>query len=143
VGAEKTVIPDVVLKAHAAGLDVFDVEYISPAKRFQQAEKLKGLMTANDTIMNMAQLPVFAGMTDSVDIDADVHKIFELSGAPMDVLRTLEQLKVFREANKKQRDSTAQLEQEETKSNIALKTNQARAALGTAPALPPVGAGSK
>jgi Bacteriophage head to tail connecting protein len=139
VGAEKVIIPDAVLKAHRAGLSVFEVKYISPAKRFQQAEKLKGLMQANDIVMNMAQLPAFASMADSVDIDENVHKIYELSGAPIEVLRTLQQLKDFRAANKKQRDAQTNLDQGEQKANIGLKTAQARQATGTTAALPPIG----
>ena len=134
VGAERVIVPDVIKQAIQAGLNVFEVEYISPAKRFQQAEKLKGLLTANDTIANLANNPAFAGMIDNIDIDKDAHLIFELSGAPMEAIRTKEKLTEFRAANKQERDQQAKLAAGEQQANIQLKGAQAKQAVASTPA---------
>lgn len=138
VGAEKVIVPDVVLKAWKAGLNVFDVEYISPAKRFQQSDKLRGLMTALDSVIALA--PVQPQAMDGVDVDKLVNRLFELSGAPMDIIRTQLALTKFRAANREEADKQKQLDQGEQQANIGLKASQARQALGTTPAVPANGA---
>ncbi len=134
VGAEKVIVPDAVKKAHAAGLNVFEVEYISPAKRFQQSDKLRGMMTATDAMI--AVQPVQPQVTDGWDGDEWLKKIWELSGAPMDVIRTKDALLKFRAANRKEADAQKGLDQGEQDANIKLKSAQARQALGTTPAVP-------
>jgi Bacteriophage head to tail connecting protein len=129
-GAQKVVVPDVLIKAHQAGLNIFEVEYISPAKRFQRAEKLRGLMTAIDSIV--AVQPVIPGVTDKIDGDVMCDSIFELTGAPMDVLRTDDAVKKFRAANAAKAAEQEKLQQTEQQANIGLKAAQARGALGTA-----------
>lgn len=135
-GAEKVIVPDVIVKAVQAGLNVFEVEYISPAKRFQQAGKLQGLMTAIDAII--ALQPVIPGIGDNVDGDAASHDIFEYAGAPITSLRTMDDLKKFRAANRQAADKQSQAMAQEQAANTGLKVAQARQALGTT--LPP-GAG--
>ncbi len=134
VGAEKVIVPPVVLKAWKAGLNVFEVEYISPAKRFQQADKLRGMMTAIDSVIALA--PVVPQVMDGVDIDMFLKKLFELSGAPMDIIRTEQALLKFRAANREEADKQKQLDQTEQATNATLKAAQARQAMGTTPAIP-------
>lgn len=135
-GAEKVVVPDAVLKAWKAGLNVFEVEYISPSKRFQQSDKLRGLMTALDTLVNMAPIPQLGPALDRLDVDALPEQLFNLAGAPIELIRTLEALTKFRAANRQSNDAQKNLDQGEQKANIALKAAQARQAMGTTPALP-------
>jgi hypothetical protein len=141
-GSKDVIVPDVILKAHKAGLDIFEVRYISPAARFQQSEKLRGIMTASDLIAALA--PVMPGITDNVDGDKVAHHAFKFAGAPMDCVRTEDALKKFRAANAKQQGAQADLDGKEQQANIGLKAAQARAALGTAtpiaPGLQPAGA---
>lgn len=139
-GAGKVIVPQAVVEAHRAGLNVFEVEYISPAKRFQMAEKLKGLMTSIDSLVAVA--PIIPGITDNIDGDELAHTIFELTGAPIDPLRTKDKVTEFRAANRKEAEQQKKLDQGEQMSNMMLKGNQARAALGTIPASAP-GAGAK
>jgi hypothetical protein len=131
-GAEKVIVPDVIVKAVQAGLNVFEVEYISPAKRFQQAGKLQGLMTAIDAIV--ALQPVIPGIADNVDGDTSAHDIYEYAGAPITSLRTKGDLLKFRAANREAADKQAKMQEAESQSNVALKSAQARNQLGTKPA---------
>lgn len=131
-GAEKMIVPPAVIAAWKAGLNVFEVEYISPSKRFQQAGKLQGLMTAIDAIV--ALQPVIPGITDNIDGDASSHDIFEYAGAPVTSLRTTDDVLKFRAANRQATDKANKLQEGEAQANIALKGAQARAQLGTKPA---------
>lgn len=134
-GGDKMIVPESVMQAHKAGLDVFDVRYISPAKRFQQAEKLQGLMHSLDSVIALA--PVIPGVTDKIDSDKLIDDIFRFNGAPVDGLRTKDDLLKFRAANAQERAKQQDLQAKEQMSNIALKSAQARQALGTAPPLAP------
>ena len=143
-GAERVEVPPAVLQAWRAGLNVFEVEYVSPAKRFQQAEEMRGLLTALDTAIAVA--PVMPDSLDVVDTDDIIRKVFERSGAPIEVIRTMDALTKFRAAKKQARDQAMQLQQAEQTANIGLKSAQARSALGTTPATPPavaMGAGGR
>ncbi len=108
---------------------VFEVKYISPAKRTQQAEKLQGIMTAADTLVALA--PVIPGIADNINGDQLAHDIYEFGGAPKTSLRTNDELLAFRAANRAEVQKQQQLQQGEQMSNIALKAAQARSALGT------------
>jgi hypothetical protein len=134
-GAERVEVPAAVVQAFQAGLNVFEVEYISPAKRFQQAEELRGLLTALDTSLALA--PVIPDSLDIVDTDDVIRKVFERTGAPIEVIRTMDALKKFRATKAQVRQQQQQLDQAEQGANIGLKSAQARSALGTTPAVPP------
>ncbi len=134
VGGQKMIVPKAVIDAHAAGLDVFNVKYISPAKRFQQAEKLQGIFTTVDALVALA--PVIIGVTDNIDGDQLAHDIYEYGGAPKTSLRTGDKLLQFRAANAKKAADQEQLAAGEQQANVALKSAQARQAMGTTAAGP-------
>ena len=134
-GASRVIIPDALIKAWKAGLNIFEVEYISPAKRFQQSDKLRGMLTATDSAMAMAGIKPEA--LDGLDIDGWLKKLFELAGSPMDIIRTKDAVMKFRAANRKEMEQMQKLQQGEQGANIALKVAQARQAMGTTPAINP------
>ena len=134
-GAQRVIVPDALIKAWKAGLNVFEVEYISPAKRFQQSDKLRGMLTATDSAMAMAGIKPEA--LDGLDIDGWLKKLFELAGSPMDIIRTKDAVMKFRAANRKEMEQMQKLQQGEQGANIALKVAQARQAMGTTPAINP------
>ncbi len=134
VGADKVIVPPVVLKAWKAGLNVFEVQYISPAKRFQQADKLRGLMTATDSAIALAA--VKPEVLDGMDLDEWLKKVWEHAGAPVEVIRTQLALLKFRAANRQEADKQKNLDQQEQATNATLKAAQARQAMGTTPAMP-------
>ncbi|MDE2019178.1 MAG: hypothetical protein KGJ13_02395 [Patescibacteria group bacterium] len=127
-GVKPMVVPPAVIAAAKEGLDVFEVEYISPAKRFQQQQKLQGMTTAVQTIGNVSeQIP---SMKDNVHPDRTARHIWEFSGAPEECLRTDDELKAFREAQAKAAEEQAKLAQAEAITNMGAKAAQGKAALG-------------
>jgi hypothetical protein len=88
LGKPITIIPPAVAAAIEAGLDVYEVEYISPAKRFMQSEKLQGIYEAAEFFAKMGAVPGFEEMADNLDMDDMADNVVKYSGAPISVLRT-------------------------------------------------------
>lgn len=128
-GKDDIVVPEAVRAAHAAGLDVYEVEYVSPAQRFMEAEKLQGAFTAADAVAALS--PVFPGVGDNVDPDKYIRKVWKYAGAPVDALRTLDDLREFRAAQAQRQNAAAALEAGKGVADIEAKMAQARAAMGT------------
>ncbi len=128
-GKEDIVVPEIVFKAIEAGLDVYDIEYISPAQRFMEAEKLQGMFTGADALAALE--PVLPGITDNIDKDVYARKVWKFAGAANDALRTLDDLRDFRAANAARQNAAAALETGKGLAEIQAKSAQARAALGT------------
>jgi hypothetical protein len=128
-GKDTMEVPDVIRKARAAGLEIFDIEFISPAQRFMQAEKLQGIMTTLDTLIAVAQ--VRPDILDNVDLDEEARMIYKFSGHPVGSLRTVEDLKKLRASLADQQRAGAALEAGKAAADIGLKGAQARSLMGT------------
>jgi hypothetical protein len=128
LGKAPQIIPAAVLKAIEEGLDIYDVLYISPAKRFMQSEKLQGLMTVSDFVIQNA--PVLPGLVDNVDVDDMMKNIVKYSGAPGTILRTADDvMKIRAELGKRQLElDNAQKVQQA--SEVARNIGQAKASSG-------------
>lgn len=126
IGSDDVIVPEVVVKAAEAGLDVFEIEYISPAKRFMQSEKLQGIFTASDALAALS--PVFPGITDNVDADILAREIYRYAGAPTDSLRTADDLKDMRARMAAKQQAVERIEAGKGVSEIARNVGQA---LGT------------
>lgn len=128
-GKDLMEVPDVIRKARAAGLEIFDIEFISPAQRFMQAEKLQGIMTMLDTMIAVAQ--VRPDILDNVDLDQIARDVYKYGGCPITSLRTVDDLKKVREALAEQQKTAVALEAGKTVADINAKSAQARSLMGT------------
>ena len=128
-GTDDMVVPDVVRRAVEAGLNIYEIEYVSPAQRFMEAEKLQGAFTAADAVAALA--PIFPSMPDGVDPDEYLRRIWKFTGAPIEGLRTIEDLKRFRAEQAQRQNAVVALEAADKMADITNKNAQARAALGT------------
>lgn len=128
-GQEPMPVPDIVRKAVDAGVDVYDIEFISPAQRFMQAEKLQGVMTMLDTVVAVGSIR--AEIFDNVDLDEVVRDIYKYGGTPISSLRTIESVKKLREAIAQRQNAAATLEATGQAADIAQKTASARSMMGT------------
>jgi len=129
-GTNEIVVPDAVIKAAAAGLDIYEIEYISPAKRFMMSEKLQGLFTASDAIVALSQ--AIPGMTDNLDSDRMAELVFKLTGAPAEGLRTRDEVRDLRAGAAQQQRAVSALETAKGVSEVTRNVAQARATLGAA-----------
>lgn len=130
-GKDDMVVPEVVKKAAAAGLDVYEVEYISPAQRFMEAEKLQGAFTGADALAALE--PVMPGITQNVDSDKYARVVWKFAGAPGSALRTMDDLKEFRAQIADRQKASDMLAAAQGVADVQAKSAQARAALGTMP----------
>jgi hypothetical protein len=128
-GKDLMEVPEVVRKARAAGLEIFDIEFISPAQRFMQAEKLQGIMTTLDTMIAVGQ--VRPDILDNIDLDQIARDIYKYAGCPVGSLRTIDDLKEVRASMAKQQNTGAALEAGKTLADITQKTASARSLMGT------------
>lgn len=124
-GQYDLIVPDVVRKAYEAGLDVYEVEYISPAHRFMQAEKLQGAFTGSDALSALeATMP---GIVDNLDKDVLARRIWEFSGGPRDAIRTVDDLKKFRDEMAQRQNAVMALEAGDKMASIQQKSAAAQA----------------
>lgn len=124
LGVEEILVPEVVVKAAAAGLDIFEIEYISPAQRAMQGEKLQGIITVTDIIVKIGQL--VPGFVDNFDSDKIAEYTVKYGGAPGDVERTrkaVTELRANMAAAQKQQQALAAAQQLATTSRDAAQAS--------------------
>lgn len=123
-------VPEAVLRAVEAGLPTYDIEFISPAARFMQAEKLQGLMTSMDAKLAVAS--VRPDILDGTDLDEWSREIDRYAGAPSDSQRTKGDLEKYRAEIAKKQQVADTLQAGQAAADIQGKVASARATLGTA-----------
>lgn len=111
LGKPVMVVPKIVQDAIAEGLDVYEVEYISPAERFMQSEKLQGIFTAAEFFQKMATVPGCEDMLDVIELDDMARNVLTYSGSPSTMKRTLEAIKSIRKGRTEARAQQAKMEQ--------------------------------
>jgi hypothetical protein len=125
-GDDTVIVPEAVVKAHQAGLKVFEVEYISPAKRFQQGEKLQGIFQTIEGLSALA--PFVPSVFDTVDTDDMARQLVELSGNPSKT-RTRDEVTQARQAAAQQQQQAAAIEAAKGMSEVARNAAQAKATM--------------
>jgi hypothetical protein len=98
-GIEPIIIPDEVEKLMAAGMDWYDVIFISPAHRAMRAEEYKGTMDFLNIQMALAKMGVMGA--DRLDGDALMELLPDISGADQRLIRPLEETKADRDQQAK------------------------------------------
>lgn len=125
-------IPPSVLAAIDAGLDVYEVEYISPAKRFMQSEKLQGIFTAAEFITKVAVVPGMETIADNIDVDGMARDVIQYSGAPDGMLRLKDDVKAIREGRQAAQEQQAKLAGIQQAAEAARNVGQAAQSFGGA-----------
>lgn len=123
-GAEFISIPDQVMKAVEAGLDVFEIEYISPAKRFMQSEKLQGHLNVADFIVTVG--PIVPGILDAIDEVKLARGVATYNGVGEEVLRPEDEIEDLRKAKGVQAENEALIEAGKGVSEVARNFAQAK-----------------
>lgn len=95
-GRDIKVIPPDIAKAILEGGDVFEIEYLTPASRMQQAELAEGIINTWKFMNDLAQTQ--PEVYDNVDEDISVRTLSPLLGAPRIILRDMKTMKDIRTA---------------------------------------------
>jgi hypothetical protein len=130
LGKEIQIVPAVLQAAIDAELDVYEVEYISPAKRFMQSEKLQGIFTAAEFFQKMAVIPGAEDILDIVNFDEMGKDVINYSGAPETMQRTDSEVKAIRQGRAEAQAQQAKLMAAEQASKVAMNAGQAAQAFG-------------
>jgi len=127
MGAPVRYLPGPVAQAIAEGRDVYDIEFVSPAKRIMDSEQLSGIFST------LQEATVIAGIKpealDFLNADEALREVVRLSGAPS-VLRVAEdKVSEIREARAKMQQQQMQISAQEQQSKAVLNQANANAAM--------------
>lgn len=124
-GKEPVYIPEEIVAKMFAGDDIYELTYLSPAKRTMQSEELRGIMETANFAVGVA--PVAVEIMDNIDVDKLLERVAKLSGAPVDLLRDATTIKQIRDTRAKQQQEIAQMEHARQQSEIGRNVAQMNA----------------
>lgn len=126
-GIEPYIIPDVVLQSMLSGLDVYRIEYISPAAQILRSENYRGTIEMVNVIMSVGQTVPEA--LDRINPDSLVDALPDMTGGDMAVLNSIEEAEVIRQNRRELQQAQMQLEMQRVQSQSNQSNAQAQAAL--------------
>lgn len=121
-GVRPIYIPEVIAQRIFSGLDVYELDYTSPAKRTMQSEELQGTIEMANFAVGVA--PAIPEILDNINADEMIRRIAKLSGADEDMLKDMETVQALRKARAEQQAQLMQLEQARQQSEIGRNVAQ-------------------
>lgn len=123
-GAGQYVIPQEVQNLMAQGREWYKIQFISPAKRMQQAEEMQGIMTTMEIANGVAQYD--PTVLDWINKDVMLRRATELGGGPSELINPEDAVLEVRQARAQQEQAMAEQEQARNQSEIARNMAQAQ-----------------
>lgn len=120
-----THIPNEILSAVVRGLDIYKIEYISPAARMVQSQETSGIVSTIEMVSNIGG--TFPQAIDNFDIDAMVKRLAQLMGVSIEVLKSTEAVQAGRAIQAERAARQNQLTEAREISEIQRNTSQAQA----------------
>lgn len=124
-GLTPVYIPEEIVERMMSGRDVYEITYLSPAKRTMQSEELRGIMETANFAVQVA--PANAEILDNIDFDKLIARVAKLSGAPMELIKDSDTVKKIRDARAKQQEELLKIEQARQQSEIGRNVAQMNA----------------
>lgn len=124
-GLTPVYIPEEIVERMMSGRDVYEITYLSPAKRTMQSEELRGIMETANFAVQVA--PANAEILDNIDFDKLIARVAKLSGAPMELIKDNDTVKKIRDARAKQQEELLKIEQARQQSEIGRNVAQMNA----------------
>lgn len=121
-GIKPVYIPNNIVQRILGGLDIYELDFISPAKRTMQSEELQGTIETANFAIGVA--PAVPEILDNIDSDKMLRRIAKLSGADEDILKDMETVQALRKARAEQQAQIMQLEQARQQSEIGRNVAQ-------------------
>lgn len=123
LGKEPLYIPDELVEADAQKIEIYNIEYISPAMRILRSEELRGVMSTWQFAGAFGQaIPEFLIMLDK---KASLRKVAELSGAVDDIFLSDEAYEKAFQEYIQMKQQQAQLQAEQVQAETAAKQGSA------------------
>lgn len=107
-GIDPLFIPDEILEAMARGLNVYEIEWISPAARILKEEEKRGIYDTLNTAIALANID--PGVLLDIDTNYALNAFRELAGAPDEMLRPKKEADAMRKAKQEAEAKMAQAE---------------------------------
>lgn len=127
-GIQPVYIPNVLVEKMSRGEDIYEITYLSPAKRTMQSEELRGIIETANFAVGVASVSL--EILDNIDFDKLITRVAKLSGAPMELIKDSTTVKKLRDARAQQQAQLAQLEQARQQSEIGRNVAQMNAMQG-------------
>jgi hypothetical protein len=134
-------LPDPVAKRIATGQNVYKINFISPAIQSMNAQELDGITQTLNSVNNLA--PNFPNVLDIPDLDWTIRRVQELTGAPREMINSMEAIQSARKARAQMQAQQAQSNQARQDSETARNVAQAGSTLGMAQNSGQVGTAAK
>jgi hypothetical protein len=116
-------IPDEVLEADAAGEEIYNIEYVSPALRILRSEELRGITSAWQFAAGFATFaPEFLLMLDK---EKSMKLVAELSGATDEIFLSKEKYEEDLAAFRETQANNAKMAMEQNAADVAAKRGSA------------------
>jgi hypothetical protein len=109
-------IPPKIAERVNTGLDIYDIQYINPAKRMLQREEMQGIVSAFSYIAGTPQLQE---ALDLISMDKITKKITRLEGFSEDLYNSDTEVESMRQARAQQIEELKRLEQQKIAAGIA------------------------
>ena len=132
-GVDVFYVPAEVIEFAKSGRDVYDIQYISPAKRIMQAEELQGIMTTTD--FATAHVSTIPDLVLSLNDEEIMQRVAELTGSPMEIVNDLQTIKDLKTARQQAMAQQTKDEQAVKMAAAAQSMGQAAAAAGSPSAM--------
>ncbi len=127
-GIQPVYVPNEIVQKVLRGDDIYEITYLSPAKRTMQSEELRGIIETANFAADVA--PINPEIVDNIDFDKLINRVAKLSGAPMELIKDFVTVRNIREARAKAQQEAAQLEQARQQSEIGRNIAQMNAMQG-------------
>lgn len=107
-----------------SGREWYKIQFISPAKRMQQAEELQGIYATMEIAAGAAQYD--ATVLDWINKDVMLRRATELSGGPSELINSEDTVLEVRQARAEQQAALAEQERMRNESEVARNMAQAQ-----------------
>ncbi len=124
-GIRPVYIPDAIVERILTGKDVYELTFLSPAKRTMQSEELRGIMDTANFAVGVA--PANPEILDNIDFDKLISRVAKLSGAPLELVKSAVTVQNIRKARSEQQAQMLQIEQARQQSEIGRNVAQMNA----------------
>lgn len=125
-GIQPVYIPDQIIDRMMQGKDVYRVRFVSPASQIRNAQALQGITQTLQVAQEIAQIK--PDVLDWIDEDITFRTLAQLSGAPVEMIRSTEQVTHMREQQAQQQQAMMQAQAMEQGSAAAKNLGQAQQA---------------
>jgi hypothetical protein len=124
-GKEPVYLPDEILRRIKTGEELYELQYLTPARRKRDVEEAQAIMSANNEVIKLAQID--PSYIDYYDMDGAVKELIYKVGVPLHLLRDDETVKAIREGRAQQSQQMQQIEMADKAADIGVKNAQTMA----------------